>query len=89
MISKFSKLIKIKSKQEKELEKLQKKAKPYFDFVKFLEVGGIKFYQEIDLGDETGLKMFKIDPTLDEVNGWIVKYFEALKYIETNKEKKK
>ncbi len=83
MISYFSKLIKVKSKEEKELEKLQLKAKPYFDFVNFLKVYGVKFYQDLDVD---GITMkFQIDPTMDQINQWVVKYFEAEKFIKENK----
>ncbi len=84
MISYFSKLIKVKSKEEKELEKLQLKAKPYFNFVNFLKVYGVKFYQDLDV-DGTTMK-FEIDPTMDQINQWVVKYFEAEKYIKENKD---
>ncbi len=84
MIGLFSKLTKVKSKEEKELEKLQLKAKPYFDFINFLKVYGVKFYQDLDI-DGTMMK-FQIDPTMDQINEWVVKYFEAEKYIRENKD---
>lgn len=85
MIGYFKKLVKGKTKEEKELEKLQLMAKPLFDFVNFLKVCGVKFYQEVDFDDESGVMKLEIDPSMEQINEWIIRYFEAVEFIENNK----
>ncbi len=81
----FKSLVNVKSKEEKELERLQLKAKPYFDFTNFLKVSGVKFYQEIDLNDGNGLQKFEIEPSMNQINEWIILFWKAEKFIKENK----
>lgn len=86
MIGYFRKLIKVKTKKEKQLEELQMKAKPLFDFINFLKVCGVKFYQVLDIDDQE--MKYEIDPSMEQINQWIVKYFEAMEFIRKNNNEK-
>ena len=61
---------------KRKLEEKRKQSRIIVDFLNFMNINGLRFHTEVDLGDD-GKQVLQLDPSPEQIDVWLINFFDV------------